>query len=185
MTFPSSLGEASPFSTNTEREVVIHLASRLRPWFHIRREVWLRHPLKDRPIRIDFVIAPRTSDGPIEFLGIECKRWFGDDGRGFMRALKQGIDYRHASINDRRLPQLQGVRLEFVLIYPCLNMSHAAYWGAARLAGQFNVGVAYDEPGRFAQNGLRFDVSASRLWSSLSGWTDVVGFGSGRTVGAS
>lgn len=92
--FVPLVGEPSPFEAGPaaplygqqralagfgdEATLVVGVLSRLAPWFHVRREVWGRHPTGVR-CRIDAMLTPRDSQrwkDPKITLGVEFKSWY-------------------------------------------------------------------------------------------------------------
>lgn len=182
-----------------EREARDFLESFLAPHCRLIPEVWLRHGVTQQLLRIDYVAIfrrfRRNSTEPT-LIGVECKAAF-EDFRDWTAALKQGIDYRHAVVVDRRAVVYQGATLAFVFVWPDLrdlgdlaeHKPERVRWaeGAERLAGKFNVGSVRwrrDPIDLFADDYLELTCAADPLWNTRTGprWGD--GWGTGRHPGA-
>lgn len=93
----------------------------------------------------------------------------------FAPALRQAIRYRLARIDDRRLPDFQGLRLPAIVLFPdwlgehdedSINYDREAE-GMRLLAAQFRVSAMREiAPDRFS-----FIMGQSAIWHSATGWT--------------
>lgn len=158
---------APPQRFETEDAAREHLVAILFQHFTLIPEVWMQHPLKAKPIRLDYVAIAKADSGfPKTLVGIEVKPRYGSFGE-FARALAQSIDYRHSIICDQRAVKHKGEQLPYVFLYPPLSTRDGWVDGAVRVAGKFNVGVIVEErPYWGSANRVRFEVSGERYWSS-------------------
>lgn len=145
-----------------EARISAGLEAALSQWFSLIPQVRMLHLGGDH-LRIDFVAIPTSEGFPSPLVGIECKACYKTFSE-YADALKQAIDYRHATLADSRIPSPLPNKLPFVFLFP--GSTYRPDWcaGADRLAGKFNVGVIHQEQGQ-----VIFRVNAERLWSSEYG----------------
>lgn len=155
----------------SEAEFVDMYAERLKPQWHIWREVW-GHSIHDPSIRkrIDMVIKHRHLVNGTQFVfGIEFKSPDQLNGNKATTAwLRQAIGYTQCIWGERkaRLP---------ILVCPMLD-DHSVNngWFYVRMAGQFGIGdiginQLRADYGKGTSN-MIIRVSGERIWSEHDGW---------------
>lgn len=149
----------------------------MEPYFVLVPEVQMQH-YDGSKMRIDFLGRPRhREDMPwLPWAGFELKARFKEI-KDFCKALKQGIDYRHGVVVDKRLQNIRGMTPPFLFIWPDpseedYGFVKGIHGGAVRVAGQYNVGVLRHESYAFySRFGTRISlaVSGTLLWDSVVG----------------
>jgi hypothetical protein len=148
----------------------------LRPWFHLKAEVWIRYPGTPRTLRIDYLAKPKPGVAfALPLFGVEVKA--ANERGALNRAVKQAIDYTHCEVSDCRpsLAQVRGTLVRRVYLSPApptyrLGDDRHDYvrgWhdGVERVAGLFRVGLIYVRyTGR-----PQFCMSAERQWDADQG----------------
>ena len=174
----------------SEREAYAYLERTLAPWFRLIPQVWLRHRLTEKRLRIDYIAVPLgTTAFPCDLIGIEVKPSF-PDFRAFTEDLRQCIDYRTCVVDDRRFLQAMGKPLPFVFLYPKPVWNSPIYsgglWGTVRLAGKFKVGTISEELQTWSGTmAIRFELSGERFWDTVDGSrADSDHFGTAQRVGS-
>jgi hypothetical protein len=151
-----------------ESEVSAIFKSMIQPYFDLVAQGQMRH-VDGKRLRIDYLGVPLVVF-PAEVVGFELKGPY-QGFKDYTQALKQGIDYRHSTIEDKRLARFEGVRPDFIFIcYPAFERQNSTLreWanGAIRLAGRYNVGMLNLLGYRY---GVELTVGAERLWHSRNG----------------
>ncbi len=171
------------------------LETYLAPKARLIKEVHLRHPLVERVLRIDYVALIRgfRQEGIDSLVGIECKFAF-EHFNQWSAGLKQAVDYRHARIDDSRATRTQGMRLEYVFLWPDVrdlgdldqHRWERPLWaaGVERFVGQFNVGTVRRLRDEQGSEFVRFYCSADPLWDTLYGTWRTAAWGTARRPGA-
>lgn len=178
---------------SSEREVKEYVKQMLLPYFFCVEEVNMVHFSGER-MRIDFVCAPLTSESAwpaVRAFGVEVKNESKDCGfKNICSSMKQCIDYQQGAIDDQRLPELRGCKLDYVLLFHAWLWNRAIFrsdvlfsprvegeagrileWiaGAERLAGKFKVGWIRQKTNRWRPPSFEFLVCATPIWSSVHG----------------
>jgi hypothetical protein len=153
-----------------ERELVAEAERTLETDFHLLSEAWLRDPLTSVDLRIDLLAWPKIENFPFDLMGVEVKRPVRQN-RDYVAALKQCVDYRRAVVVDDRCQHCFGWMLAAVFLF-CGRESHDTVhhdgvYGAARLAGRFNVGELVRHP----WTGARLEIAETPIWSLQGGVT--------------
>lgn len=181
---------------DNEKAAREYVETQLRGLCRLESEVHLRHQVSDQLLRIDYLAVVRQfrrhSTKPT-LIGLECKRYF-DNFREWTSALKQGIDYRHSVVDDRRSTHYHGLSPTFVFVFPDIRdlgdledhrLSRSSWAeGAERLAGKFNVGTVRLRQGWRGEEFLEFTCAADPLWDTRSGARFGSDWGTGRRPGA-
>ena len=170
----------------SEIEVVQEFKALALPHFALLEEVWMKH-IDGHNLRIDFLAKPRDPENfPVKprLIGFEIKRDH-EEFKTYSKALKQAIDYRHASVKDIRCPDLAGVTPMFIFVYPPYEHDMGWSGGADRLAGRYNVGTASVEENWRGEEALTLRCAGTRIWDSLRGpQGGIERFGSNRGRGS-
>jgi len=162
----------STLATRSEQELVVDARRLLEPHFHLLEEVRLRDPLTAIDLRVDLLAWPKAEDFPFDLVAVEVKRPIRE-GRDYVSALKQCMDYRRSVIVDGRCKRCFGWVLPAVFLFhgrPCNgspNHEHPSCYGAIRLAGRLNIG----ELVRHAYDGARLEICEEPIWSARNGTT--------------
>jgi hypothetical protein len=161
----------------------------------LEREVWIAHPLRERPIRADYLALIRQfrplalEPSPV---AIEVKAG-RDLWQQWCWALAQATAYRYGRICDKRSKVYAGRQPAFAFAFP--DPRDSADWradsyagwldGAERLAGRFGVGtIRYRLQWGTGLPELVFCCSAAPLWSTLCGASGPSAFGQHIQIGA-
>ncbi len=179
MRFPSnskSGGSSSggPPTGATEPELSAWLRETLDPSFYLTPEVWLRNPLSDANLRIDFLAAPKRDDFPFDLFGIEIKR-HGCEGSDYVSALAQCEDYRRCVVADFNHKNVCGLQLGAVFLFRGqwqlgvgrYDDENAIRCGAIRAFGKRNVG----EIVLHRYQAVRFEICDQPIWTLSKGAT--------------
>ena len=181
----------SPPEFESETEARNYLIERLESHYILYEEVWMQHCDGTR-LRIDLIALPRNQFarvGDHHCIGIEIKARYRE-GKNYIRALQQCIDYRHSAITDKEAKALDGLTPSLVLLFPEFEPRDEHYndkWqaGLVRLAGRYNVGSVNLKWNRWEDRLMtRFTVAGTPIWDDSRGSCGPKQFGMARKRGS-